>query len=138
MDVAVLTSPVWWVARHWLRLLTALAVVAAALGPVRLAPAVAAEPTPAAAAQALPTAAAPAPPTVVMPAPPTAPVARAASDAGTTATTDHIVAEQDPVAAAQPHARPRQQLPPPVARPASADVAPVGRRAPPPAGTATA
>lgn len=113
MDAAALTCPAWWIARHWLRFLTGLAIIAVALGPARVEPAVTVPPTPALAAEAVPVAG-------VEP-------QRPAVAPGE----ERSIVEPDPIVVAQAPTRVRQQRPAPVALPVSMHVSPFGQRAPP-------
>lgn len=124
MEFAVLTSPLWWIARQWLRFLTGLVIIAAALGVSQPGAdqAAADRPAPGAHASGGP--------------------AVTSADAASFAVAGVVVeaassAESAPIVVATVPARVEPQWSAPVAVPASvavpvsADVAPVGQRAPP-------
>jgi hypothetical protein len=123
VDFAVLTRPVWWLARQWLRFLTGLAIIAVALGPVRLA-AVTVQAAPAVTVDAAPAAIGVAPVAGVEPLRPAI-----ASGVDRTTVDPDLIVDRAPIAV--PQAPVRVQRPAHLAEPASADVAPVGPRAPP-------
>jgi hypothetical protein len=111
MDFAVLTSPLWWMARQWLRFLTGLVIIAAALG--------VSQPGADQAADR---------PVLVAPAVPGA----AAADAGAVRPSIvEVLVEPDSIVVAPAPARARQQRPVSTGMPASADVSSAGQRAPP-------